>query len=193
MPRVVFELTTPVFERRPPWAASFIRISCNLQAQLPVNIYLSVRDVIMGIFMFAGNITFEYHQDFPFLYADNSNAPHLRLNTFPKRGRKSKNLKLSSLQHGTSMVTFLELRARAIFQCVSCRVVRVTIMTGSSSDDWILLGLRLQPLLITLNYKAISVLHNLQSTAGHALGFSVCTTRLLATDLNTETSTSSHS
>jgi hypothetical protein len=35
--------------------------------------------------------------------------------------------------------------------------------TGSSSDDWILLVLRVQPLLITLNHNAIAVLHTLQS------------------------------
>jgi hypothetical protein len=68
----------------------------------------------------------------------------------------------------------------------------VTIMTGSSSDDWILLGLLLQILLIILNYSAIADAHNLQFTAGHALGFSVFTSRLLATDLNTETTTSDH-
>jgi hypothetical protein len=72
------------------------------------------------------------------------------------------------------------------------RVVRVTIMTGSSSDDWILLVLGLQVLLITLNYSAIADSHNLQFTAGHALRLFVCTSRLLATDLNTETITSDH-
>jgi hypothetical protein len=35
-------------------------------------------------------------------------------------------------------------------------------------------------------------LHHLQFTVAHALGFSVSTSRLLATDLNTETSTSDH-
>jgi hypothetical protein len=60
-------------------------------------------------------------------------------------------------------------------------------MTGCISDDWILLVLRLQPPLITLNYSAIADSHNLQFTAGHALGFSVCTCRLLATDLNRDT------
>jgi hypothetical protein len=37
-----------------------------------------------------------------------------------------------------------------------------------------------------------SLLGNSQRTVEHALGFSVCTRRLLATDLNTETSTSDH-
>jgi hypothetical protein len=48
---------------------------------------------------------------------------------------------------------------------------------------------------VSLNYNrysAIDDLHNLQFTVAHALGFSVFTSRLLATDLNTETSTSNH-
>jgi hypothetical protein len=65
-------------------------------------------------------------------------------------------------------------------------------MTGSSSDDWILLALRLQPLLITLTYSAIAIPCILQSTVAHALGFLVSTSCLLATGLNTETSTSNH-
>jgi hypothetical protein len=44
-------------------------------------------------------------------------------------------------------------------------------MTGSSSDDWILLALRLQPLLITLNHNAIAIPHTLQSL--FTLNFSV--------------------
>jgi hypothetical protein len=36
-------------------------------------------------------------------------------------------------------------------------------MTGSSSDDWILLALWLQPLLITLTYNAVAIPHILQS------------------------------
>jgi hypothetical protein len=65
-------------------------------------------------------------------------------------------------------------------------------MMGSSSDDWILLALLLQPLVITLIHSAIAIPHILQSTAAHALGFSVSTSRLLATGLNSETSTSNH-
>jgi hypothetical protein len=38
-------------------------------------------------------------------------------------------------------------------------------------------------------YSAIAHLHTFQFTVAHALGFSVSTSRLLATDLNTETST----
>jgi hypothetical protein len=41
-------------------------------------------------------------------------------------------------------------------------------------------------------YSAIADLHTFQSTVAHALGFSVSTSRLLATDLNTETITSNH-
>jgi hypothetical protein len=39
---------------------------------------------------------------------------------------------------------------------------------------------------------AIADLHSLQFTVAHTLGFSVFTSRLLATDLNTETSISNH-
>jgi hypothetical protein len=39
-------------------------------------------------------------------------------------------------------------------------------------------------------YSAIADLHKLQFTVAHALGFSVSTSRLLATDLNTGTITS---
>jgi hypothetical protein len=45
---------------------------------------------------------------------------------------------------------------------------------------------------ITLKYSAIADLHNFQFTVAHALGLSVFTSRLLAKDLNTETSTSNH-
>jgi hypothetical protein len=41
-------------------------------------------------------------------------------------------------------------------------------------------------------YSAISHLHHLQFTIAHALGFSLSTSRLVATDLNTETTTGSH-
>jgi hypothetical protein len=41
-------------------------------------------------------------------------------------------------------------------------------------------------------YSAIADLHTFQSTVAHALGFSISASRLLATDLNTETSTSNH-
>jgi hypothetical protein len=41
-------------------------------------------------------------------------------------------------------------------------------------------------------YSDIAVLHTFQFTVAHAVGFPVFTSRLLATDLNTETSTSQH-
>jgi hypothetical protein len=50
----------------------------------------------------------------------------------------------------------------------------------------------LQVLLITLKYSATADLHNSQFTVAHALGFSVFTSRLLSTDLNTGISTSNH-
>jgi hypothetical protein len=55
-----------------------------------------------------------------------------------------------------------------------------------------LLASWLQVLLIALKYSAIADSRNFQSTVAHALGFSVSTSRLLATELNTETSTSIH-
>jgi hypothetical protein len=41
-------------------------------------------------------------------------------------------------------------------------------------------------------YSATADLHNLQFTVAHALGFSGSTSRILVTDLNTETITSNH-
>jgi hypothetical protein len=50
----------------------------------------------------------------------------------------------------------------------------------------------LQVLLITLKYSAIADLHTFQITVAHALVFSLSIRRLIATDLNAETSTSNH-
>jgi ethanolamine utilization microcompartment shell protein EutS len=41
------------------------------------------------------------------------------------------------------------------------------------------------PLLITGNYSAIANLRTLQFTVTHTLGFSFCSSRILATDFNT--------
>jgi hypothetical protein len=41
-------------------------------------------------------------------------------------------------------------------------------------------------------YRVVADLHTFQSTAAHTLGFSVSTIRLLAMDLDKETSTSNH-
>jgi hypothetical protein len=67
------------------------------------------------------------------------------------------------------------------------RGVHVTIMTGSSSDDWILLALRLQVHLITLNYNAIPIIHTLQSLHTNPLSQFplVFTIRFLARIYNT--------
>jgi hypothetical protein len=62
-------------------------------------------------------------------------------------------------------------------------------MVGSRLD---LLAPWLPSVLITLKYSAITDLYNLQFIIAHALRFSVSTSRLLARDLNTETSTSNH-
>jgi hypothetical protein len=43
-----------------------------------------------------------------------------------------------------------------------------------------------------MQYSAIPDVHTFQFTVAHALGFSVSTSRLLATDLNTETTTSNY-
>jgi hypothetical protein len=68
--------------------------------------------------------------------------------------------------------------------------VHLTKITGSRSDDWIYehFGYTLSLSPNYTYYSSISDLHNLQYTVTHALGFSVFTSRLLATDLNTETS-----
>jgi hypothetical protein len=53
-------------------------------------------------------------------------------------------------------------------------------MTGSSSDDWILLALWLQPLVITLTHSDIAIPHNLPLlfTNPHSLFPTVFTTTL---------------
>jgi hypothetical protein len=48
-----------------------------------------------------------------------------------------------------------------------------------------LLAPRLQVLLITFKYSAIADLHNFHLAVAHALGLSVFSSRLFATDLNT--------
>jgi hypothetical protein len=67
----------------------------------------------------------------------------------------------------------------------------MTYNAGSGLDE------RVYLLLIhtTSNYTKLQryrYLHTFQSTVAHARGFSVSTSRLLATDLNTEISTSNH-
>jgi hypothetical protein len=68
----------------------------------------------------------------------------------------------------------------------------VTKITSSSSDDWIYyhFGYNHSQLELIFNYNAIAILRTFQFTVAHALGLSVFTSRILATELNTETSTS---
>jgi hypothetical protein len=73
---------------------------------------------------------------------------------------------------------------------VMCRGVRVTKLTGSSSDDWIYYHSGYYK--FSQLQSIITDLQTFHSTAAHALRFSVSTSRLLATDFNTETSTSNH-
>jgi hypothetical protein len=64
-------------------------------------------------------------------------------------------------------------------------------MTGSKSDDWI----SVTSVTISPNYNQYSAIADLQTfhfTVVHALGFSVSTSRILATYLNTGTITSNH-
>jgi hypothetical protein len=58
-------------------------------------------------------------------------------------------------------------------------------MTGSSLDDWILLALRLQPLLITLKKNAIDIPHTLQTLHTNPLSlFALISTMTLSLLLN---------
>jgi hypothetical protein len=82
----------------------------------------------------------------------------------------------------------------AIYIYIYCHMygVRVTKIKGSSG----VIGFIGTSVAVSLNYNyysAVSDLHNLQFTVAHALGFSVSTSRLLATDLNTENITSNDS
>jgi hypothetical protein len=68
-------------------------------------------------------------------------------------------------------------------------------MTGSSSDDWIYEYLVTHSHLIALTYRQYGViahLRHLQHTVAHALGFSVSTSRLPVTALDTEATADSH-
>jgi hypothetical protein len=81
---------------------------------------------------------------------------------------------------------------KTLLNTVKYMGLRVTKITGSRADDWIYWHIGY---FLSLNYNQNSViadLHPSQFAVVHALGFSVFTSRLLATDLNTETSTSNH-
>jgi hypothetical protein len=71
--------------------------------------------------------------------------------------------------------------------------MRVRVTKIVDSFGWLdLLAFRLQSLLNTFTYSAIADSCTFQFTVAHALGLSVFTSRLLATDLNTEISTSNY-
>jgi hypothetical protein len=72
---------------------------------------------------------------------------------------------------------------------VTCPGVRMMNNNGSRSDDWIYCPFFVQSLLITNHTTLIADLHTFQFTAANALGFSVAISRILATDLKTETTT----
>jgi hypothetical protein len=61
------------------------------------------------------------------------------------------------------MYTF-QVQVDMIVSIVTCTGGTRDGMTGSSSDDWILSALWLQPLLITLTYSAIAIPHTLHSS-----------------------------
>jgi hypothetical protein len=62
-------------------------------------------------------------------------------------------------------VLFTKILTVQMFYTVTCTGVTHDVMTGSSSDDCILLALRLQPLLITLNRNTIAIPHTFNITA----------------------------
>jgi hypothetical protein len=55
--------------------------------------------------------------------------------------------------------------------------------TGFGLDDWIYCTLYIHTVRDYRKYRAIAILYSLQFTTPHALGFSVLTSRILATDL----------
>jgi hypothetical protein len=59
----------------------------------------------------------------------------------------------------------------------------VSIKSGFGLDDWIYCTLYIHITRDYRQYSAIAALHTLQFTVTHALGFSVFTSRILATDL----------
>jgi hypothetical protein len=62
--------------------------------------------------------------------------------------------------------------------------VGVTIKMGFGLDDWIYCTLYVHTVRDYRHYSAIAVLHTLQFTVRHALGFSFLTSHILATDLS---------
>jgi hypothetical protein len=60
----------------------------------------------------------------------------------------------------------------------------VICKTGFGLDDWICCTLNIPTVRDYRQYSAIAILHTSQFTVTHALGFSVFTSRILATDLS---------
>jgi hypothetical protein len=66
---------------------------------------------------------------------------------------------------------------------VTCKVFRVSYKTGLGWDDWIYCTLYIHTTRDYRQYSAIADLHAFQFNIANALGFSVFTSRILATDL----------
>jgi hypothetical protein len=62
--------------------------------------------------------------------------------------------------------------------------VGVTFKTGFGLDDWIYRTSYIHNTTDCREYSAICILHTIEFTAIHALGFSVFISRILATDLS---------
>jgi hypothetical protein len=62
--------------------------------------------------------------------------------------------------------------------------VGVTYKTGFGLDDWIYCSLYIHTVRNYRQYSAIAILHTFQLTVIHALGFSLFTSRILATYLS---------
>jgi hypothetical protein len=60
----------------------------------------------------------------------------------------------------------------------------VTYKTGSGLDNWIYCTVYIHTVRDYRQYSAVTVLHTFQFTVAHALGFSVFTSCILATDLS---------
>jgi hypothetical protein len=60
----------------------------------------------------------------------------------------------------------------------------VNYKKGFGLDDWIYCALYIHTVRDYRQYSAIAILHTFQFTSAHALGFSVFTSRILATDLS---------
>jgi hypothetical protein len=68
------------------------------------------------------------------------------------------------------------------FNIVTRMGLCVTYKTGFGLDDWIYCALYIYTVRDYRQYSAIVTLHTFQFTVTHALGFSVFTSRILATD-----------